>query len=490
MKNKVEGLRALNIAKYPVKQNDFMAKSTHSRPLGMTERVLLDREKINNWGTVTSVLLLDSHEELNQDQLRKALGLLPKRFPLLRMQINESGAEPCFEEMENPETVDFRVLDEIMADEWEKGFEEEADGPPFNLETGPLWRVRLLRESFRKDKYNNALLFTFQHTICDALSVFQLQQKLVECLAALHNGDEFEVKSLPLRPPLESLLSNRGEPSTGEKVLISSFFALQRAKTFFVKPNNLYLSVYPPVANSNPSVKKKTCLLGRSLSEEDTKLLIKNCKANKCTVHGAITASTHQAIARILRVKKHDLQTPVSIDSAYTVSLRKECQPKVETFEFGAYMTASALSISVPLAYPDDKDGFWEFARTCTREVHSQLDSGKHLNLLKLYYCAGSKAYCNLHNYEHNEGRRSQVITITNCGALQTSQGGECPFKFAGMYFGLRGERLGHVFGNNILTVDGKLYWAVEYFPHVTTKAQAEDYITSSMQILKDICAQ
>lgn len=58
------------------------------------------------------------------------------------------------------------------------------------------------------------------------------------------------------------------------------------------------------------------------------------------------------------------------------------------------------------------------------------------------------------------------------------------------MYFGLRGERLGHVFGNNILTVDGKLYWAVEYFPHVTTKEQAEDFITLSMQILKDVCAQ
>lgn len=467
-----------------------MAESTNSRPLGMLERVLLDREKINHWGTITSVLLLTSEEELIHDHLRKALSLLPKRFPLLRMRINESGSQPYFEEMENPETVDFRVLDEITADEWEKGFEKETDGPLFNTNSGPLWRVRLLRESVHEGKYNYALLFTFQHAICDALSVFQLQQKLVEFLAALHHSEEFEVESLPLRPPLESLLSNRAEPSTAEKVLISSFFALQRAKTFFMKPNNLYLSVYPPVANSNPSVSKKTCLLGRSFSEEDTKLLIKNCKANKCTVHGAITASTHQAIARILRTKKHDLHNPVCIDSIYTVSLRKDCQPKVETFEFGAYVTASALSILVPLAYPDDKVGFWEFARTCTREVHAQLDSGKHFDLLKLYYCSGSKAYCNLHNYENNEGRRSQIITITNCGALQTSQGGECPFKFAGMYFGLRGERLGHVFGNNILTVDGKLYWAVEYFPHVTTKEQAEDFITLSMQILKDVCAQ
>ncbi len=45
----------------------------YSRPLGFAERVLLERERVNNWGTVTSVLLLDSNEELNQDHLRKAL---------------------------------------------------------------------------------------------------------------------------------------------------------------------------------------------------------------------------------------------------------------------------------------------------------------------------------------------------------------------------------------------------------------------------------
>ena len=58
------------------------------------------------------------------------------------------------------------------------------------------------------------------------------------------------------------------------------------------------------------------------------------------------------------------------------------------------------------------------------------------------------------------------------------------------MYFGLRGEKIGHVFGNNILTVDGKLYWAVEYFPRVTNKTQAEDFIDLSLQILKQVFVQ
>ena len=461
-----------------------------SRRLGLLERVLFERERVNHWGTVSSVLLLDSKEELNQDHLRKALSLLPKRFPLLRMRINEKGGEACFEEMDSPDTVDFEVLDRITADNWEEGFEKEINGALFNTETGPLWRVRLLRETMVDGKLRSALVFTFLHVFCDALSIFQLQKKLLEFLTSLCSSEEFEVESLPLRPAMESLMSNLIDPSIGERLLFSSYFTLQRVKTFFAKPKNLYLSVYPPVADSDPPITKKTCLLSRILSEEETTLLIKSCKENKCTVHGAITASTHLAISRILQQKKHGLEFPVSVESSYTVSLRKYCQPKVNNDEFGVYVCGGALSVPVPLLYPDDKQGFWEFARACSREVHTQLSSGKHLNVPKLYHCVDIPVYCRMSDCEYNQGRRPQIMTITNCGALKTEQSEKSPYKFGGMYFGLRGEKLGHVFGNNILTVDGKLYWAVEYFPHVTTKTQAEDFIDLSLQILKEVFVQ
>ena len=306
-------------------------------------------------------------------------------------------------------------------------------------------------------------------------------------LNTLHSGEEFEVGSLPFKPPLESLMSNLIEPSIVERFLFSGYFTLQRVKTFFAKPQNLYLSVYPPVANSDPSVTKKTCLLSRFLNEEETRLLIKSCKAHKCTVHGAITTSTHLAIARILQQKKRDLKSPVTVDSSYTFSARKECEPKVSSEEFGVYVSGSALSIPIPLVDSDDKVGFWELARTCTREVHAQLDSGKHRNILKLYQCVDSSTYCKISDYEYNGGRRKQILNITNCGALKTDQSEASPYKFAGSYFGLQGDKMGHTFGNNILTVDGKLYWAVEYFPHVTTKAQAENFTDLSLQILKDV---
>lgn len=169
-------------------------------------------------------------------------------------------------------------------------------------------------------------------------------------------------------------------------------------------------------------------------------------------------------------MKKYDFYNLVCIDLIYIVSLCKDCQLKVEIFEFGVYVIVSVLLILVFLVYFDDKVGFWEFVCMCICEVYVQLDFGKYFDFLKFYYCFGSKVYCNLYNYENNEGCRSQIIIIINCGVFQISQGGECLFKFVGMYFGLRGERLGYVFGNNILMVDGRFYWVVEYFLYVIIK--------------------
>ena len=465
-------------------------KDKSSRRLGLLEQVLMEREKINGWGTVTSVLLLDSAQELNQDHLRKALGLLTKRYPLLRMRIKNSdtGHEACFEEMENPETVDFELLNNVTAENWIEGFEEELNSYLFDMGKGPLWRVRLLKETFSEGKFRNTLVFTFQHVICDALSIFELQKSLLKLLTALHGGEEFEVESLPFRPSLESLMPELVQPNILERLLFSSFFTLQRAKNILFKPKNLFLSIYPPVANAEPSVTKKTCLLARSLSEEETKLLITSCKANKCTVHGAITAATHLAIARIMHKEKQDLKTPVSVESSYSISVRKECDLKVNSDEFAAYVSASLLSIPVPLISPTDTQGFWELARASTREVHTQVNSGKHRNLLKFYHCIDIPSYCKMSNYEHNQGRSSHICNINNYGAQQTNLTENNPYKFAGIYFGVQAAKTGPVFGNNLMTVDGRLYWTVEYFPHVTTKAKAEELFELSLEILKHSC--
>ena len=151
---------------------------------------------------------------------------------------------------------------------------------------------------------------------------------------------------------------------------------------------------------------------------------------------------------------------------------------KVNNQEFGVYVGESALSFSIPLVDSNDKVGFWELQRACTREVHTQLHSRKHRNfeVVPVYVLIVQRTGKYQSTFEYNEGRRTQILNITNCGALKTEKSEDSPFKCAGSYFSLQGEKMGHTFGNSILTVDGKLYWAVENIPHITTKAQAEEF--------------
>ena len=460
-----------------------------SRRLGKLEQVLFEREKTNNWGTVSSVLLLDSAQELSFDLLKRALNLLTKRYPLLRMRVKDSADNQglCFEEMENPDKIDFQVSDTIKAGNWTKGLEEELNSYLFDIENGPLWRVKLLGEINKDGKFRNALLFTFQHVICDALSIFELQKYLMRILSSLHNGEHFEVECLPFRPPLETFISKVAQPNIFERLLFSTSFMLQKLKVSFFKPKNSFLSLYPPVANTEPSVTKKTCLLTRALGQEETERLIQSCKANRCTVHGAITASTHSAIAGIMQRERKDFKNPLSVKSSYSINMRKDCEPTVNSTEFGAFVTATELSIAVPFSSTNDMQGFWNLARRCTREVHSQIKSGKHRNLLKFYQCVDIPTYCKMSNYEHNQGRRSHICNINNYGSHQLPQAENSSFKFAGTYFGVQAAKTGHIFGNNLMTVDNRLYWAVEYFPHVTTKEQAEEFFNLSLSILKQM---
>lgn len=460
-----------------------------SRRLGKLEQVLFEREKNNNWGTVSSVLLLDSAQELSLDLLKRALNLLTKRYPLLRMRVKDSADNQglCFEEMENPEKIDFQVSDTIKAGNWTKGLEEELNSYLFDIENGPLWRVKLLGEINKDGKFRNALLFTFQHVICDALSIFELQKYLMRILSSLHNGEHFEVERLPFRPPLETFISKVAQPNIFERLLFSTSFMLQKLKVSFFKPKNSFLSLYPPVANTEPSVTKKTCLLTRALGQEETERLIQSCKANRCTVHGAITASTHSAIAGIMQRERKDFKNPLSVKSSYSINMRKDCEPTVNSTEFGAFITGTELSIAVPVSNTNDVQGFWNLAHQCTREVHSQIKSGKHRNLLKFYQCVDIPTYCKMSNYEHNQGRRSHICNINNYGSHQLPQAENSSFKFAGTYFGVQAAKTGHIFGNNLMTVDNRLYWAVEYFPHVTTKEQAEEFFNLSLSILKQM---
>ena len=266
-----------------------------SRRLGVHERFLFidNQASGNNSGSIHTVLLLKSEVGLDQGHVKRALLMLLERFPLLRMRLTDRFNQLWFEEMENSQTLDFRSIEDVNADEWQCAFERQINGPPFNTERGPLWRIALLREISDTEGmqilYKNTLLFSFHHIICDALAIYELKKKLVKFLGLLYNSEPIEVTSLPFRPPIECFLHHLITLGIWERLLICANFTYNKLRVAFCnsQPTNLYLSTFLPPADR--SVAKKTCIIPYNLTRDETLALMRCSKVNKCTIHGAIT---------------------------------------------------------------------------------------------------------------------------------------------------------------------------------------------------------
>ena len=467
-----------------------------SRRLGFFERYFLTVAIDSNVSHINTVLLLNSTVKLDPDHVKKALFMLLHRFPLLRMRVTVHE-QPCFEEMKNPQILDFRSIDDVNSDDWQYAFEKQINGAPFSTVQGPLWRVALLTEtcqsSGEENLYKNTLLFTFHHVIADALSVFELEKKLIEYLGMLYKGEAIDVETLPFRCPVEEAIKDFSRPNVLLRFMMVTVLTIRklRIKMFSKsKPDNLYLSTFPPPQSH--SVARTTCAVPRNLSREETMAVISCSKRNGCTVHGAITAATHLAMAKILQRKcasDSKIQSPLSINSTYTVNIRKECQPMIESEEFGLYASFDSLAIVVSAFPIEEVESFWEFARSCTNKVHDRIDSGKHHAVFKLFQCVDIPSFWAQSCYEIERGLQREIFNLTNLGALSIDEEGKSPYKFAGSYLAMQTAQVCNIFSHNIFTINGRLYWTGGYSPEITTKSQAEEFVDLSLRILMATCA-
>ena len=424
--------------------------------------------------------------------------MLLQRFPLLRMRVTvDEFKQPCFEEMKSPQCLDFRSINDLNSDDWQYAFEKQINGAPFNTLRGPLWRVALLTETCESSReenlYRNTLLFTFHHVIADALSVFELKKKLIEYLGVVYAGEAMDVKSLPFRCPLEEAM-NFTRTNVWRRFMIVMLLTIRKltVKMFSKsKPDNLYLSTFPS-ATQSPLVARTTSAVPRNLSREETMAVISCSKRNKCTVNGAITAATHLAMAQILRhncASDSNIQSPLSINSAYTINIRKECQPKIASEEFGLYASKDSFAIMVNAFSIEEVESFWEFARSCTDKVHKRINSGKHHEFMKVFECVDIPSFWAQNCYEVERGLDRGIFKLANLGALSIDEEGKSPYKFAGSYLAVQTAQICNIFSCNIFTINGRLYWTGEYSPEVTTRSQAEEFVDLSLRILMGACA-
>lgn len=471
------------------------------RRLGVFESVI---EEFHSYGgsLQTIVLLLRSRVSLQTSMVREILELLPQKHTILRMRVQEidrkGNGKPlkCFIEMDEPFSVDFYVRSHKPARNWESTFEKELVSP-FESSTGPLWRVRMLGEEFDPGEgwYSNTLFFTAHRVIADDTSMLKLSEDFVHLLNTKHNefnqsnnsSEKMVSNAFPLRPSITVLLKRHITLPQLDKTLLALKRIFTRLlKRVMGKPRHQFTGIFPPTSLQDPSALKKTCILPKHLPKEAITQLAKNCKENKCTVHGAFIAATSIAMSTMLQSGK--LRIPMAIPLSFNVNVRQECNPPVSNDELGCLSLDCEFKIAVPVI-DEAKEAFWKFAKKCTLDLQQAIAKGKHHSTLKLLHTLNIDFPRKMYKLSKNKktaGRLDALINISNLGRHKfRSEVGTDTFECSGVHFAGAGHNFGPVFGNNIVTVNGDLCWSIVYYSNVVSQDVACQFADLVFETLK-----
>ena len=482
-------------------KEEYDGKDQVGRRLGIFESAIDDLHSYG--GSVrTIVLLLKSRVSLQASEVREVLERLPNKHPILRMRVKEIDVNrrgkplKCFIEMEEPCTLDFYVKSHKPARNWESTFEKELLSP-FEASTGPLWRVRMLREEYesREGWYTNTVLFTVHQVIADDTSLLKLCEDFLDFLNTKHNNNSSQnwdekilSNILPLRPALTELLKSHITLSQLDKMLLAFKPIFNRLlKRIVGKPRHQFTGVFPPISLQDPSTVKKTCILSRNLPKEAISRLAKNCKENKCTVHGAFIAATSIAMATMLQNGK--IRMPMTIPLSFNVNIRQECNPPLTSDELGCYSLDCEFKIPVPVR-DETQEGFWNFAKKCTENLCQVVAKGKHHSILKSLNTLDIDFARKMYKVSKNKktaGRLDSLVNISNLGRHKFGSEVERKvYECSGVYFAAAGHNFGPVFGNNIVTINGNLLWSIVYYSNVVSQEVACQFADLVFETLKE----
>jgi surfactin family lipopeptide synthetase A len=137
--------------------------------------------------------------KLNEEALRRSLDEVLRRHESLRTRFVEFEGEPA-QIIENQVLINFPLID-LSGPEEQDGeaavelhAREEAD-LPFNLQSAPLMRARLLRLG----KQEHVVLFTIHHIIADGWSMGVLLREIAALYASYSEGERSSLVELPIQ---------------------------------------------------------------------------------------------------------------------------------------------------------------------------------------------------------------------------------------------------------------------------------------------------
>ncbi|XP_028415632.1 uncharacterized protein LOC114538996 [Dendronephthya gigantea] len=363
-----------------IKHNEVppnMLSSSH-RQLGFFEQ-LFDIFSMESLGSSNICIAISIKSKVNlvHRHVREALILLVKRQPMLRAVITTmSNGDKYFIVKEIDEAIamlDITTLD-VKSSDWKDIWYEHTSKQ--RTSDGLLWRVVILKEEFLTDTkdYANTLVFNFNHSCIDGVSCVKLCQQLLARMNELANGSSYvedQICSLDLLPYFHNIiirgriwhsLFNFVLTYSGLQPILNYLMKKMLVRVMKKKPLNPYYAQFSRNIETPQDGHIKLPVI-KEFSKDETIKFVKACKANYCTVTGAITAAIHLAFCSLLQ---NDQSKDLVFDYMFAINSRRFCNPKPDEDYLGVFMYNSDYS----LKYADNLNpNFWNLAQQISQNL-------------------------------------------------------------------------------------------------------------------------
>jgi hypothetical protein len=325
---------------YPVLAGEFVL-----RPLDPTEWNMERLNRVSN-GAGCVYQIVRGRGPLTEARLREAVEAVTRRHPMLGARIvreRDEGDAPLLYVRGGAPQVAF--VDVVGLDERYLEI-VEAD---MNAGPSPCWRASPFRfaclaDAARPERW--VLVLAGPHAHCDGISLAWLAHELLEAIATGEVGDPLPMRSIEIDPLPEREVEAPG-PATARYVAPEAEVPAEPSRRALVR----------------------TGLTQARLTPEVTRALVHAVKRNGLTVHGAIGAAVHLALAA-----RHAAVTGESPYGVYRAGSPVSMRPHVDP-----PLADADIRMAVDVALTDTAvgadDGFWSLARRFGAAVREQIDT-------------------------------------------------------------------------------------------------------------------
>lgn len=319
------------------------------RKLGILEKAMLISNRHAPFNIV-SVLRLENAP--SPDEVKAALTVLQKRYPLLGARIVERNNRPYFEALPVKD-FSFKTIERANAESWRNVAEKEL-AAGHDSAAGPLFRaVYLYRDGF------GDLVLSVHHAIMDAVSGVNLLDELLRLCA----GDVTSLPTLEITPAMEERfpLPYKG-PWRG--IATMKYALSQMADTFRYQWRNRDKRM--PHVRLGGRGSTATLILSEDLVDS----LSRQGRKRGITLNTLMNAALMLATNRHLYGGK-----PVTMRTFTFGDLRPFTEPPTPPESLANYM--SLLGITIDVSRNQD---FWALAKELQTKIYRTLKSGDKFN--------------------------------------------------------------------------------------------------------------